>query len=267
MRFKRLALTCTVWHRSKTVMRATGRWMLATMVTLASGPLAASADDAIGSPHGDLFHKKGWITPAIYRKAARANGSKPATKSTSAGAARYTKSARVKLTRNPRSNSGQRKRKKPQRSQRTASKSSSKLRAAAKARHLKRKKPWVTNGHRIPKRIAKHLERSLKPPVDLQKYAVKMASLDVDILAVPPALSKNSDSRAGVTGGSPRINWIASSTCLPGRLRAAIVYVARNYWQNGALLAPRGRRLQALWRRSVSHRHRTTPALVSTIRQ
>jgi uncharacterized protein YcbK (DUF882 family) len=44
-----------------------------------------------------------------------------------------------------------------------------------------------------------------------------------------PSSSQTTTPKQSVTGGSARINWVASSRCLTARLKAAINYVARNY--------------------------------------
>lgn len=117
-------------------------------------------------------------------------------------------------------------------------------RIAAKARHPNRRKPRQAKGRRIPTRIAKRLEHKLKRPVDLQKYAVKVASLGIDILSIP---------QTSVTGSGRRINWVANNTCLPDRLRTAIAYVAQNFGRvrvNSTCRSPRHNRRVGGARRS-----------------
>jgi hypothetical protein len=55
--------------------------------------------------------------------------------------------------------------------------------------------------------------------------ANRVASRTQDV----PSSSSSPPAKKSVTGGSGRINWAASSRCVPARLRNAIHYVARNF--------------------------------------
>lgn len=198
-----------------------GIWLLAGIVALAglvSEPLAVRADDSsIGTPNGDIYSRKGWDWPSIHRKS-----KKVASRKAKAQRARPAAGTASTNTKTAASNgkSGQ----KVRRTKRTANSSSSKLRSAAKTRATARKSRRRATNRTIPSRIVKRRERKLKRSTRRTSNR-KYASLGVDVLTVP----KKRRARNRVTGGSARVQWSASSRCVPGRLRAAISYVARNF--------------------------------------
>lgn len=205
---------------SSAEMARTSRcWVLAGLIALgglAGKPDAALAEDSIGSGSGDLFHSKGWITPEIYRKAVKSNDKKAQAtpKSTAASRANNkTKTVRKKRTR-------------PRRTHQVTRKSSSKLRVAARSPVRTRKRSAKIR--RVPPGLARRLDRTGKSSVNLQKYAVKVASLGIDFLTVPKGRF-GSKTPKKITGGETRIKWVASRSCLTKRLHAAIRHVALNY--------------------------------------
>ena len=192
-------------------------------------PNIALADDAIGSGNGDLFHSKGWVRPEIYKKAVKpSDQEKPgSSKSTTASPSGKSKAA------------AQKKRSVSKRSRKVARRSSSKLRQAARSPVRKKARPASTR--RVPPTLAKRMDRTAKQSVNLQHYAIKVASLGIDFLTVPKGRFAG-EAQETVTGGEARIRWIASRSCLAKRLRAAIQYVALNFGRVRVNSTCRGRR-------------------------
>lgn len=224
MGFSYSAPQCAIRRGWRAAKSASSIWILAVVVAFAGligGPSHTLADDAVGSINGDIYHRKGWIMPAIYSKPKKAERSASKTRSTSSTTA---VSAKTKKTASSRKKSGR----KALRTKQAARRPSSKLRSAAKTRPSAGKKRRSAKGRSIPARIVKRRERKLKRTTrrySNRKYAIKVASLGVDVLTVPKKLRV----RKSVTGGSARIHWAANSRCVPGRLRAAIAFVARNF--------------------------------------
>ncbi len=201
-------------------MACTSRyWVLAGFVALsglAGQPYTALAENSIGSGTGDLFHSKGWIRPEIYRKAVKSNDKK----------AQATRKSTTASRTNNRTKAVRKKRTGPKRTRQTTRKSSSKLRIAARSPVRTRKRSAKIR--RVPPGLAKRLNRSGKSSVNLQKYAVKVASLGIDFLMVPKGRFGH-EAPKKITGGETRIRWVASRSCLSKRLHAAIRHVALNY--------------------------------------
>jgi Peptidase M15 len=193
-------------------------------VLLVPGAMQARAEGGLESQKGGLFHRKGWITPEIYRKPVRAV---PAGK-------RYRK--RTRLRRRPRS---YRVASLPA-ARRSSSVSASRRRSVRRARTIRKRSRSRAVRSRVkhrrktakPKISKRVLKRQLKRDSDgiegtqlQQKNEVQVASLG-QIVPLPSAIKRKQRS---VTGGSARVQWVASSRCLPARLRSAIYYVARNF--------------------------------------
>ncbi len=164
----------------------------------------SSAGEALESAKGGLFHRKGWVSPSIYRKTKKAEAKKTASAT-------------------PRTAAGSSKRKstsKPRRKGRNNARRTAKQRRAA-------------NRRRIPSRIIKRREAKLNKAARRSKNSKnskknsRVASLGSSPVAVPK--SEKQKPKRSITGGGARIKWAASSRCLPARLRKAINYVARNF--------------------------------------
>ncbi|MFT5511206.1 MAG: hypothetical protein ACI89J_004307 [Hyphomicrobiaceae bacterium] len=188
-----------------------------------ASPSPALADNTISSNNGAIFHSKGWVTPAIYKKAAKPGTTKGAAKG---------KSSKPKIAQKAPAKSKLKKNAKAQKS--SVSKRSSKLRRAARARLPNSKRQKRSAKRRIPARVVKRRERTIRRAArqtrNTRAYAVKVASLGVDLVSIPRSMAaKRKKRKKSITGGGGRITWSASSRCVPGRLRAAINYVARNF--------------------------------------
>lgn len=78
---------------------------------------------------------------------------------------------------------------------------------------------------RIPRRTVKRREQKVTRTATRAKKPVRVASLTQEV----PSSSSSKRTKPSVTGGGARIRWVASSRCVPGRLRNAINHVARSY--------------------------------------
>ena len=162
------------------------------------------ADGGLKTQKGGLFHRKGWITPSIYRK-------EPTTKRG------YSTNARSRLG-GPVP---------------PVSKAKS---TVQKARLVVNDEEGQSNGarrkarqskRRIPARIVRKRERTVTKTARSRpaKKHTRVASLG-KTLELPSETRKRT---ASVTGSSGRVQWVASSGCVPGTLKAAINHVAQNF--------------------------------------
>lgn len=160
------------------------------------------ADGGLETQKGGLFHRKGWITPAIYRKAER---KKP------------------KFSTDKRSNLGA-----PARKKIAARAATRKSRPKTRTAKAKRSAPSTRAKRRIPARIVRKRERIVAKNTRSKspRKSVRVASLGKKLALPKPTQKKK---KARITGGSGRVVWAASSGCVPSRLKAAINYVARNF--------------------------------------
>jgi len=156
------------------------------------------AEGGLESLKGGLFHRKGWIHPEIYRKK-----QKPAKAVRSA-------------TNRPNTTT-------PRRSQRKATSRPRivSIKKKARARRAKLRIPA-----RVVRRTEKNLKRSQRRKALRNRKKVRVASLG-NTLSLPRSTRKLR--RKSITGGGARVQWVARSSCVPGRLKAAINYVARNF--------------------------------------
>ena len=175
-------------------------------------PVYAQASDS-ESLHGELFHRRGWITPKIYQKrqiklgAAIGAASQGAVQVTSLAARSGLEPTDAKVKRSAASNGGRR----------SARRARLKTRASSRRQRSARR--------RIPAKIVKRQERRLRKSVRAKRRGVKVASIGNAAVALP----RKPKRKVSVTGGGARVQWVASSRCIPKRLRDAINYVARNY--------------------------------------
>lgn len=170
--------------------------------SLTSTDISARADGGLETQKGGLFHRKGWITPSIFRKAPSEKG-------------KYSTSSRSRLggpvppvTRD--------------KSRRTKSRLA--------VRKSKSRKPRASKSatRRIPTQVVRKSERGVTRSARSQTAQpnTRVASLGRE-LELP---SQTTEKKVGsVTGGSARVQWVASSGCVPGRLKAAIHHVAQNF--------------------------------------
>ncbi len=154
----------------------------------------ALADGGLETQKGGLFHRKGFISPEIYR------------------------------------------RKEPPKT--TASQSQSNTRVASRTSttpSTTRARKTTTNTQpskrRIPQRVVRRREQKVARTPTPAKKPVRVASLTQE---VPSSSSSGSSGPSkpttpSVTGGAARVQWAASSRCVPARLRNAINHVARTY--------------------------------------
>lgn len=157
-----------------------------------SAPSIVFADGGLETQKGGLFHRKGWISPAIYRKdPSRVKKYSSAVRSNLGGPA---------------------------------------ARAKSQTRQDGARQPNTTarGKRRIPSRVVRRSERSVSRSAQLRqsRKPVRVASLG-KALDLPRAAEKKRT--ANITGGGGRVQWVASRGCVPGRLRAAINHVALNY--------------------------------------
>ncbi len=109
---------------------------------------------------------------------------------------------------------------KPAKAASASRQASPRVRANKKSRRVRKR----ASGNRLPRHLVHKREEAVtKKPAGTA--GVKVASLQP---ASAPAKSKPRIKQS-VTGGSARVQWVASSRCLAGRLKAAIHYVARNF--------------------------------------
>ena len=217
--------------------RLIGTVTLAFVVLLANIGLTANpatADDgSLEIMKGGLFHRKGFISPEIYRrKEAPRNTSSATTSGNSSSSTTRSRTSASSTSRTPR---------------RVASRTSTtRTRPRRTTRSPARAKP---RPRRLPSSVVQHAERNVtrsaktpelparatpgqpveaapeQPAKEIPELPVKVASLTTTV----PSSSQTTDPKESITGGSARIEWIASSRCLTARLKAAINYVARNY--------------------------------------
>jgi hypothetical protein len=192
---------------------------------LFSGVTQARAEGDLESQKGGLFHRKGWITPEIYRKPADTvkTGNKYQKRLAPRRRPRAYRVASLPTARSSAASTSRRRVLKRSRTVRKKTRSGSKRSRVKNSRRSVKPKISKQALKRQLKREPKGIERARQQP----KKEVQVASLGQVVLPLPVALKKKKQS--SVTGGSARVQWVASSRCLPGRLRSAIHYVARNF--------------------------------------
>lgn len=164
-------------------------------------PTTAKADGGLETQKGGLFHRKGWINPEIHRKP---ESKKPA----------YDTSRRSRL-------GGPvgpvTKAQTPSRKSRQVARSAKKA-SAPKAR---------SSNRRIPSQVVQKRERSVTKTARSTKAQkqTRVASLGKN-LELP---TQTQEKKTTSVTGSGRVQWVASSGCVPARLKAAINHVALNF--------------------------------------
>jgi hypothetical protein len=191
-------------------------------------------DGSLETQKGGLFHRKGWISPEIYR-------AKPRPRKTV-----RTRGSRISRT------------------HRRAT-SHVKRRAAKRA---------------IPRDVVERREHQITRSAKQLNKPVRVASLTItgpsgSAVTGPELSIMRTSPRTSLSGGFLRINWRANRRCLAARLRATINHVAphrrasglysrlRQRPRCGAIPQTRLRRLQSLWRRPLSRRHRPKAHLLA----
>jgi hypothetical protein len=166
-------------------------------------------DGSLETQKGGLFHRKGWISPEIYR-------AKPKPRKTAR--TRASKTARTRGSRISRD--------------RRRATSHVKRRAAKRA---------------IPRDVVERREHQITRSTKQLSKAVRVASLTTTVPSTSavtgPELSiMRTSPRTSLTGGFLRINWRANRRCLAARLRATINHVARHYGRVRVISTCRSRR-------------------------
>ena len=153
-------------------------------------------DGSLETQKGGLFHRKGWISPDIYRAK-----TKPRKRA-------RTRGARISRTR-----------------RRATSHVSRRATSHVKRRAAKRA---------IPRDVVERREHQITRSTKRLSKPVRVASLTTTVPSASavtgPELSiMRTSPRTSLTGGFLRINWRANRRCLAARLRATINHVARHY--------------------------------------
>lgn len=189
-----------------------------------SEPVRADSG-SLETQKGGLFHRKGWISPDIYRpkpQQQKKKASKRVARTSRPRRATSNANRRTARRRIPRNVVKRRERQITRRTKRA----SKPVRVAS----LTTTVPSVSTATGPELRITGSLPRL---PIRANK-PMRVASLTTTVpsvgTATGPELSITGGSpRLSISGGSPRINWRANRRCLAARLRAAINHVARHY--------------------------------------
>lgn len=193
-------------------------------VFVSAGSALADGDSARESLKGGLLDRENWAAAFYRRKTLDAKS-----RTQVADARAVSQNARSVTKANAKAKAKKAKAAQAQR-RRSARLRKARIEARRKARAARR----ALAKRRIPQRIIKRRERKIarssgKLRRQQKRRTVKVASLGVDVLAVPSVSGKRKKRRKSVTGGAGRVQWVANSRCVPRRLRNAINYVARNF--------------------------------------
>jgi hypothetical protein len=163
----------------------------ATAFDLSTREPVRADDGSLETQKGGLFHRKGWISPEIYRP-------KPRPRKTA--------------------------------QKRGSTKSRARRKASNVKRRAARRTIPRNVVARREQQITRRAQQASKPVrVASLTTTLPASAVTGPELSIMRALPRTSVTRTSVTGGFLRINWRANRRCLAARLRATINHVARHY--------------------------------------